>query len=90
MSKAAQVPAAVADYFGLDAQTHHPIVREHFTPGQGWRKAPWNKRVSVSYLRDLRRQGVTHVSLGLFSAGRAADFSVAELLRSPRPKTAGL
>jgi hypothetical protein len=86
----AQVPPAVAAYFGTDAygfplgegiaaNRRHPIIVQHFTPEKGWKRHPIRKRVSVSWLRKLRAEGVTDVALS--SGGRTADFRVAELLR---------
>jgi hypothetical protein len=69
--------AMLSDYCG----DGNPVIVETFTPGRGWVRAGWRKRVSRSWLRKLRReQGVTEVALDV--GGRVADFRVSELLSS--------
>ncbi len=58
-----------------------PVVAEHFTPANGWRRHPWKKRISRSYARRLKGEGVTCVGLCMAS-GRIADFKIEALLRS--------
>jgi hypothetical protein len=80
-----QVPPAAARYFGVDSygfrglDRDHPIIVQEFTPERGWKIYPLRKRVSRSWLRKIRAEGVTHVMLR--SGGRSADFSIAELLK---------
>ena len=73
----------LADYFGAETfATRGPIVAQTFTPADGW--VTWSryrKTVTLSWVRKLRAQGVTHVQL--VAGGRCADFTVAELLRTP-------
>lgn len=59
-----------------------PIITQEFTPGKGWKITGFNKHVTRSWLRKLRAQGITHVSLAL--NGRTPDFSIAELLKVDR------
>jgi hypothetical protein len=68
----------VRRYFGTGAA----IVAQEFSPGKGWISRRYRKRVSFSWLRKLRNEGVTHVALS--ADGRVADFGVDELLRTPR------
>lgn len=77
-SRKIQDIAAVRRYFG----TGTAIVAQEFTLDKGWVRCSFRKRVSVSWLRRLRSEGVTHVALA--AEGRVADFSVAELLREAR------
>lgn len=81
MSHQARVPAMVADYFGHDVvRDDHPVIGMTFTPGKGWiRTRSTHKRVSLSWLRKLRAEGVTAVLLDC--NGRAADFGVVEIIR---------
>jgi hypothetical protein len=59
-----------------------PVIAEHFTPANGWRRDPWKKCISRSYARRLKREGVTCV-VGLHMApGRIADFKIEALLCS--------
>jgi hypothetical protein len=85
-SHAAKVPAPAQRYFdAIGVSTHgrsdHPVISMTFRPETGWRRYPIHKRVSMSVVRRLRADGVTHVQLR--AAGHAADFSVAELMRGP-------
>lgn len=57
----------------------NPVIVEEFAAGTGWRRTGWRKRASMSWLRKLREQGVESVALEV--NGRAADFTVAELIR---------
>ncbi|HEX5308956.1 MAG TPA: hypothetical protein VFW38_07740 [Solirubrobacteraceae bacterium] len=58
-----------------------PVVAEHFTTKGGWLRHPWKKRISRSYARRLKGEGVTCVGL-LMAPGRIADFKIELLLRS--------
>ena len=71
----AQIPPIVGAYFGADAT--HPIIRQTFIPGRGWRRSRFRKRVSASFAYKLAGGGVTHVQLA--SGGRLADFAIGEL-----------
>lgn len=84
MKHQATEPPAVAAYFGRCAEPdrEHAVIAQTFTQAKGWKTYPIRKRVSASWLRKLRSEGVTHVALA--SQGRCADFSIMELLRSPR------
>ena len=82
----AQVPRVAREYFewrlGLDVTSfeNHPVIREVFTPGKGWRLHPTRKRVSGAWVRKLRReQGVTAIQLE--SHGVLADFNAKELTK---------
>jgi hypothetical protein len=90
MTHASEVPAAITRaYPGIE---HHPVIVEVFRPdGTGWRTlrgraydldqlvaGTYRKRITVSYARALRRDGVTAVAVDV--GGRAADFLVADLL----------
>jgi hypothetical protein len=56
------------------------IVKSVFYPNRGWKRHPLlRKRVSITELRRLRGEGITHVQLSC--KGREADFSIGELLR---------
>jgi hypothetical protein len=77
MAAAAQVPPLVAAYFGPDAA--HPTIHAAFIPGRGWRRYPFDKRISVAWARQhLVPDGVTHIQLT--DGTRYADFAVNELL----------
>lgn len=91
-SHQAQVPALVREYFAdptppaaydgealraLD-RIEHPVVAQTFAPGRGWKTTSYRKRVSASWLRKLRAEGVTAV--GLRSGARLADFTIDEVL----------
>ncbi len=78
-SHQAQVPTRVREYFGDATSTEHPRVASVFVPGKGWRSSrSYHKRVTCSWLRKLRAEGVTGVVLSC--GGREADFTVAEIL----------
>jgi hypothetical protein len=76
---------ALAEYIGARSSeaglnVGNPIIVQEFVPGRGWQDTGWRKRASVSWLRKLRREGVT--SVGVYTPwGSVADFAVAELLR---------
>lgn len=67
----------IQQYFGSRADW--PVIEQEFHPDQGWVSRPrWRKKVTQSWLRKLRREGVTLVALR--SGARSADFGVSELL----------
>jgi len=79
---ASQVPTVAADYFGLPPlpDRHNRVtIAATFTPGRGWVRYPGRKRVSGSWVRKLRREGVTDLALAY--GGRVADFTARELTR---------
>jgi|SRR5882724_12289142 len=79
-----QVPALVAAYFGISILgiDGHPLITSEFRPSWGWGRSQTAHRVSVSWLRKLRAEGVTSVALRL--DGRVADFTIAEILAHQR------
>jgi hypothetical protein len=102
MTHQATIPVLVHDYFATDhfsnfaifgPRNHrycdeHPIIVQVFYSDRGWRTTNYRKRVSCSWLRKLKAEGITHV--GLVSGGRwtrsdrIADFSITEILRAER------
>jgi hypothetical protein len=80
----ARVPSLITAYFGAEALTEqgHPTIGQTFVAGRGWRSYPGTKRVSLTWLRKLRREGVTAVSIRLGT--RLADFDIAEIERYHR------
>lgn len=76
-------PIPVVERFvrGLGGENIEPVVVHHFKPSSGWRLHGWRKRISGSYARRLRREGVTCVGLEV-APGRVADFRIEELLSS--------
>ena len=74
------IPVVAAYAASCDGITE-PVVVAHFTPGQGWRRHGWRKRISMSYARRLKGEGVTDVGLDM-GGNRVADFRVDELLRA--------
>jgi hypothetical protein len=87
----AQVPARIAEYFGcgtLPGAAEHPVIGQIFRPEVGWRRYTFRKRVSLSWLRKLRAQGVTSVAIDYH--GRRADFTIDEVVRyANRPLLGG-
>lgn len=86
----AQVPTVVADYcrkfVGPDYE--HPVVVQVFKPGVGWRTTNYAKRVSVSWVRKLKTEGVTAVAVSPIPqrkrwdrSDRTIDFTVKEILK---------
>jgi len=69
----------VASYFGEPCA---PVIAQTFKPGQGWKRYTFAKRVSRSWVRKLKAQGITSVALA--HNGRLADFTVTELLKIDR------
>lgn len=88
----AQVPGLIEEYFSAKpfGMTEHPRIVQEFAPGAGWKSGGFirGKRVSCSWLRKLKKQGVTAVSLAC--GGYQADFTIAEILRhAQRPLLGG-
>jgi hypothetical protein len=86
----AQVPGRIAEYF----QAHHPDVEEHpvitaeYRTGRGWRPQVYRKRVSLSWLRKLKSEGVTAVQVT--AGGFSPDFQIDEIIRyANRPLLGG-
>jgi hypothetical protein len=78
-SQQAQVPGFIRDYFGSEAvRADHPAIVQCFTPGVGWTRHPIRKRVSLTWLRKLAREGVTDVSVRC--GARTADFTIREVV----------
>lgn len=76
-----QVPGLIADYFGCGthpAYTEFPTIGQVFRPGRGWKRYTGTKRVSLSWLRKLRADGVTDVAIDYH--GRRADFTIREVV----------
>lgn len=62
-----------------------PVIAQAYHEDKGWQTYPFKKRVSVSWIRKMRREGYTAVGLDLGNC-RIADFRIAELLRvAPQP-----
>jgi hypothetical protein len=58
---------------------YHPTIAQVFRPGRGWTDYPGTKRISPSWARKLRAQGITHISLRVNN--RVADFDIKELVK---------
>lgn len=58
---------------------YHPVVEQVFVPGKGWKRYSFNKRISPSWARKMRAEGITVVALRVDK--HLADFSIAELVR---------
>jgi hypothetical protein len=60
------------------------VIAQAYTPDVGWRDCSMRKRASRSWLRKMRRAGVTHVTVKYLRADTRtvhyADFAIAELL----------
>jgi len=80
-TKQSTVPAAVRAYIGSDYDREdHPIVHQTFREnGRGWQRYPIRKRVSRSWARKARAEGVTWVALSY--RGRVIDFPIKALVR---------
>jgi hypothetical protein len=77
----AKVPGPAARYFQISQDPHrdlYPVIAQQFRPGRGWTRYPIRKRVSTSWLRKMRGEGVTHVALRC--GARTADFTLDELI----------
>ena len=74
----------VAAYAATHEGIAEPVVVQHFIPARGWKRHGWRKRISLSYARSLKNEGVTTVGLDMGN-GRIADFRIDELLRTYRP-----
>ena len=75
-----EIPVVAEHCRRVGAATTTPVVRQEFHAEKGWAPAAWNKRVSRSYARKLRAEGITHVGLEILP-GRIADFRIEELTR---------
>lgn len=97
MSHTLQTPPVVARYYaaltehanaaaGRIAYDNAAIIVQDFHPARGWQPCRMRKRISRSWARKLHREGVTAVAVvPVADPGRApADFTVAELIRTPR------
>lgn len=69
----------VAEYFGT---TELPVITQAFTPGKGWKLCTHKRPLSRAWLRRLKKEGVTRVTLTL--GQRSPDFAVEELLKPDR------
>ena len=83
-SHQAQEPTAVAAYFAnvpgsCGMSREHARIAAVFVPSKGWTTYPMHKRISPSWAKKMRREGITSVALK--SEGRMADFQIAELVR---------
>jgi hypothetical protein len=81
-SHRAKVPAAAAAFFHIERDPvvgPWPMIEQTFTALRGWRAYPHRKRISGNVVRQLGREGVTHVALRC--GRRRADFTIEELLR---------
>lgn len=71
------------DAYGRGWPKIHPVVREEFHPARGWTTYRMRKRITRSWVRKLRQQGVTTVALllgtGANGRPRVADFRLTEL-----------
>lgn len=94
MSCQTQVPQVVRDHFGAERSYGHGgtcavYVAQAFKPGEGWKRYPFNKRISVSWARKMRREGYVAVALTdtprpldvSLRAMRVADFTLNEIVR---------
>lgn len=79
MAKSRQIQPIpfIVEYFG---STESPIVTQEYRPGKGWVRTNFRKRISASWARKLKGEGVTSVALTL--GERTADFQIEELLNS--------
>jgi hypothetical protein len=88
-SHQAQVPPAARRYFKTisvptDSYKDHPVITAEFPRRRqdgavGWARQTYRKRISASWARKLRADGVTHVELA--AGGHTADFRIEELVR---------
>lgn len=83
-SHQAQEPQAVSQYFSkvpgsCGMSREHARIAAVFTPGRGWTTYPMHKRISPSWAKKMRREGVTCVALK--AEGRVADFLIEELVQ---------
>jgi hypothetical protein len=84
-SYSARVPAKVAKYFNnhpvIGSDWAHPIIVREFTPGVGWRRLGFNKRISVSWCRKRAKEGVTAVAVTAPGTNIEVDFNIREVTR---------
>jgi hypothetical protein len=71
------------DTYGAGWPKIQPVVRQEFHPDRGWTSYHMRKRITRSWVRKLRQQGVTTVALllgtGAGGRPRVADFRLTEL-----------
>jgi hypothetical protein len=87
---AAQVPGLIADYFHINpnGSDGHPVIAEQFRPGHGWTSYPIRKRVTLAWLRKMKAEGATTITVR--HDARVADFTIAEVTRyANRPLLGG-
>lgn len=80
MSHSSSVPPKAATYFGIATRppyAEHPTIEQVFRDTSGWARYPITKRVSLSAVRRLRKEGVS--SIALRYGARVADFRIIEL-----------
>ena len=94
-SHQATVPQAAADYFSrwlpridypgfpptaqVAGYHYHPVIDQVFTSDRGWVRYSFRKRISPTWARKLRAQGITRVALRV--GDRVADFTIQELVK---------
>lgn len=80
----AKVPDIAAAYFAshplVQPNMAHPVIAQTYRPGIGWKRHNFTKRVSLSYCRGLKREGVMAVALTVPGTDIRADFAIAELV----------
>ena len=85
MSHSSQLPVAVAQYGALvGGWARYPYIDQYFRPEEGWKYYPFRKRISPSWARKLKADGVT---VALTDGRRHADFQVSELQPRARRRT---
>jgi hypothetical protein len=79
----AQVPTKVRDYLVATTAEYqpgdHPTIAQTFRPDCGWKRYPMQKRITRSWARKLRAEGVTHLALAY--RGRMIDFCIEDVTR---------
>lgn len=84
-ARQARVPAAADQYFRvLHRVAEHPIITSEYTPGNGWVRQSYRKRVGRARCLTLQAQGAQAVVLS--AGGRDADFQLSELVSTAGPK----
>lgn len=80
-SHSSTIPFPVAQYFGEGSS--HPVIHSTFTPGKGWTLYPMRKRITPSWGRKMKAEGITAVALTAQTptGERTADFRIAEVAR---------
>jgi hypothetical protein len=83
MTHQATMPPLVRHYFDADdSYQRHPTAYATYSQTHGWRRLPYNKRLSQHWLRQMKTAGITQVQVRY--QGRLADFAIDEMLRSYR------